>query len=274
MRSLAVLSCCALLLSGLGIVGACQNPTPSSVPLGGVDEAPREPTDKAEAKADRRDKKRAGKAEADSEKEESEDETESEGEDEKEDGEEAAGGAKNGDDEKESSKKAKSASLSLPNAASSTTLAGRDVPPLCDDSKPATLNCRPLSERCPPLTPICTTIESTFKPKVGQAIVDCASKKECGVAQFECLRPALRKACVDDKAKSFCEEREKACRREYKKAEVSRQDCEYGLASLLPDVRAGMEACMSESCDVRACIARILPTPVSDDDEGYGDEDE
>lgn len=264
MRSRVGLVCALVLGAALASFVGCQTRTPSSTPLGGVDEptvARREPEREASKKSARKSAK-----EKDVEKDqESDDESES---DEK-DGEEAAGGASNDDEDKDSPKSAKSSFPSTTPGPGSGQLAGRDLPPLCDDSKPATLNCRPLGDKCPPLAPVCTLLETTFKPKVGQAIVDCAVTKECGIAQFECLRPALRKSCVDERAKSFCAERSKSCKREYQKADVTQSDCEHGLASLLPDVRAKMEACMSDSCDVRGCIGKVLPSPVS-----AGDEDE
>ncbi len=258
---------CLALWGGLGFF-ACQHPTPSSAPLGGVDEPP--PT---VARAERPESKSRKPARA-AEKEKPEVETQDTSGDEKDekgdddDEKKSAGGAPNDEDESKVKKTSKSAAMPIL-ARGASKGAAQNPTAACDDSKPATINCRPLTERCPPLAPTCGMLETTFKPKVAQALIDCAAQQECGVAQLECVRPALYQSCVDDDARTLCAEREKSCKREYKKAEVTRRDCEHGISALLPEVRTRMAACMSESCDVRECIAKIIPSPLSEED---GDE--
>jgi hypothetical protein len=189
-----------------------------------------------------------------------------EGDDEDDAKKKSAGGAPNDADDKDDEKASKNGAAPILSRGPDAQAAQRKVLAVCDDSKPATINCRPLTQRCPPLAPTCGMLQTTFKPKVAQALIDCAAERECGAAQLECLRPALHQSCVDDKARALCAERANTCKREYKKAEVTREDCEHGLAALLPDVRARMAACMSETCDVRACIAKVIPSPLSEED--------
>jgi hypothetical protein len=249
------------------VVFACQQQTPSSAPLGGVDEPPAPSVGAERTKVDTKPRKSA-RAPDEKESEEQTSASDEEEDEEKDDEKENAGGAPSDDEKDKDEKRKTSQNVTSPKLSRGELKAtAQKLPATCDDSKPATINCRPLTERCPPLAPVCGMLESTFKPKVAQALVDCAADRECGAAQLECLRPALNQSCVDDKARVLCAEREKTCKREYKKAEVTRADCEHGLSALLPEVRARMAACMSETCDVRECIAKIIPSPLSEEDE-------
>ncbi len=256
---------CVGLCGGLWIF-ACQQQAPSSAPLGGVDEPPAPSVGAERTKPEPKPSKAARASEKKPEVEKS-DKNDEEGE-EKDDEKKSAGGAPNDDEKEKDEDKKTSQNPSSPMLSRGEPKPTADkTPGACDDSKPATINCRPLTQRCPPLAPACGMLESTFKPKVAQALIDCAANRECGAAQLECLRPALLQSCVDDKARALCTEREKTCKREYKKAEVTRQDCEHGLSALQPDVRARMAACMNETCDIQDCIAKVIPSPLSEEDE-------
>ncbi len=248
------LFCGALVSAGFF---ACHGAAPSSVPLGGVDEpstSVASPRGGAEKPAKRSPKSAPSDGVSPS----------TGGED------TSAGGASS--TESEGDGPSGESSGVAPKAQLLSRSKGPEVPArtpeTCDDSQPAVFDCRPLARRCPPLAPVCPLLENTFKPKVAQALVDCAGARECGPAQFACVRPALYQACVDEEARELCAERLKTCKREYARAEVTQADCEHGLGALLPEVRPRMEACLSESCDVEGCIAELRPTePDEDEDE-------
>lgn len=133
------------------------------------------------------------------------------------------------------------------------------VTPICDDSKPTIFDCRPLNRACPALAPMCTVFESLLKPKVGMAVAACIAEQRCRLDDDDCLRESIRLACVDDATRTFCEDRYDSCQDEFDEAEVTRQDCEYAVSSLLPNVRSRFTACLATSCDVERCLLRLLP---------------
>lgn len=140
------------------------------------------------------------------------------------------------------------------------TLASNAPSPACDDSQPRAFDCRPLTRSCPSLAPLCKAMESTLKPKIAQSLADCVAEAGCALQGTDtCVRSALRNACVDEEARSFCADRHEKCRAEFEKAQVSREDCEYAVSALLPRVRTEFTACLADSCDPEPCLVRLLP---------------
>lgn len=224
-------------------IGACGRPTPSNVPLGGEDEPVRKKTatSVSEGPASR-------EAPDDEEEEEDEDEEEFE-EDEDLEGYGGEGALDEGADGSDEGEKLAS-TAPVPSA------------PLCDDATPATFDCRGLTRGCPTMAPLCTVLEGMIKPKVGQALAACIVDGGCEFEGIQdCARDAIRLACVDDAARSFCEDRYEACSDELDDVEATREDCEHAVSSLLPDVRQRFTSCLADSCDLEQCLMRVLPLP-------------
>lgn len=243
-----------LLLGGLG--AACGRTKPSEVPLGGEEE-PKSRAGESEAR-----EVSAGAAREPSQEEELEPVEEDEEEEPDDDEEEIfiEDDDDEGDDDEgeldetsqRSERGAKVSALSAPPAAP-------PVPPPCAESAPVLFSCRPLSDKCPALRALCQPLEALLQPKVANAVVECVARDECRFDDHACLRDATRLACVDEPARAFCKDRFEACGESL--GEFTREDCEYGVSSLLPEPRRRFVACMANSCDARECLLRVLPPP-------------
>ncbi len=225
--------------------GACGPTTPSSVPLGGVDEPkPKEERPHEERKAEAP----VGEVPPDG----------------------GAGGAAHGveddgepeideDDADEESEEAESEDV-VEEAPREDGIEKPPAPP-CDDSTPENLDCSALEPSCP-LALLCTSTERIFKGAVAQALIDCSADEDCRPdAARECLKSAVGRACVDDAARRFCAERFEACRRELEAAEITRSFCERGLSALQPKVRERFEDCARDTCNPGECSRHLLPKP-------------
>lgn len=225
-------------------IGACGRPMPSSVPLGGDEEPHRK--EPAVSTSEGPDLPETPVEEAEEAALVEEPESNSDAKDDLPDGAKSDGQAEEAKDEE------KLASV-LPAAASV---------PACDDSTPTTFDCDPLSRSCPVFAPLCAMFDGMLKPKVGQAIATCIVEGGCDFEGMEgCARKAIQLACVDDAARAFCADRAEACADELRESKATREDCEYAVSSLLPDVRQDFTSCLADSCDLERCLMRVLPMP-------------
>ncbi len=232
------------------VAGACGRGSPSNVPLGGEED-----NSVAAAEEPARDLSQGSPGGTDA----SEDDVESEEPEEDEEDEEVEDEEIIViDDEDDGDLDGDDAEPAAPGDRAAAPASDRPEVVVCDDSKPAIFDCRPLTRGCPVLAPLCPTLESLVKPKVGMAVAECIAQERCNPSP-ECVRSATRLACVDEPARAFCEDRYEACAEEFAEAEVTREDCEYGVSSLLPNARRRFTACLATSCDIEGCLLRLLP---------------
>lgn len=225
-------------------IGACGRPMPSSAPLGGEEEPRRKEPAVSTSEGPGLRETPVEEAAETALVEEPESSTDPE--------DDLPNGAKSDGQDEEAEDEEELASV-LPAAASL---------PACDDSTPATFDCGPLSQSCPVFAPLCAMLDGMLKPKVGQALATCIVEGGCDFEGMEgCARKAIQLACVDDSARAFCADRAEACADELRESEATREDCEYAVSSLLPNVRQRFTSCLENSCDLELCLMRVLPMP-------------
>lgn len=233
------------------VAGACGRRSPSSVPLGGEEDG-----SVAMAEEPARDLSQGSPGSADTAEDDAEPEEPEEDEEEEEPDDEEIIVIDDDDDDDDFG--GDDVGPTASSGRDTTSASHRAEAVVCDDSKPAIFDCRPLTRACPVLAPLCSVLETVVKPKVGMAVAECIAQERCNPGP-ECIRNASRLACVDEPARTFCAERYEACSDEFEEAEMTREDCEYGVSSLLPNARRRFTACLATSCDIEGCLLRLLP---------------
>jgi hypothetical protein len=82
------------------------------------------------------------------------------------------------------------------------------------------------------------------------------------MAMLGCFKEAAQQACPVPSAKTVCADYLSRCGQTKELPEELGADfCEKALSSLKDDLRAPMEQCMQQGCDVGECVKRHLPSP-------------